>query len=255
MVSNEFTPFFRLLASESSSIIKRYFRTSINVESKSDLSPVTIADKFAEEKMRELINQEFPTHGIIGEEFGNYNPDAEYVWVLDPIDGTKSFITGALSFGTLIALLKNGKPIIGVINHPILNEFLIGDNATCLLNNNKVMIRSCHNISDSTLLTTDHLNIIKYQNISGFDNLISKVKLYRNWGDCYGYYLLATGYADIMIDPVMSIWDSMALIPIINGAGGMITDYQGNYAVNGSSIVASNPAIHNDVIRILNNQK
>ncbi len=95
---------------------------------------VTIADKFAEEKMRELIIKEFPSHGIIGEEFGNYNSDAEYVWVLDPIDGTKSFISGALSFGTLIALLKNGKPIIGVINHPILNEFLIGDNLQTKLN-------------------------------------------------------------------------------------------------------------------------
>jgi len=250
----DLTPFLQLLAKESAAIIRNHFRTSIFVESKSDLSPVTIADKLAEEKMRQLIAQEYPTHGIIGEEFGNQNSSAEYVWVLDPIDGTKSFISGVLSFGTLIALLKNGKPILGVINHPILNEFLIGDNANCLLNNSKVMIRSCNNISDSTLLTTDHLNIIKYQNKKGFDNLTSKVKLYRNWGDCYGYYLLATGFADIMIDPVMSIWDSMALIPIINGAGGMITDYQGNDAVNGSSLVASNPAIHNDVIKILNNE-
>jgi myo-inositol-1(or 4)-monophosphatase len=251
----ELSPFLQMLAYASASIIKRYFRTSLNVESKTDFSPVTIADKLAEEKMRELIIKEFPTHGIIGEEFGNYNSDAEYVWILDPIDGTKSFISGALSFGTLIALLKNGKPIIGVINHPIVDEFLIGDNATCLLNNNRVMIRACNNISESTLLTTDHLNISKYQNKSGFDDLISKVKLYRNWGDCYGYYLLATGYADIMVDPIMSVWDSMALIPIINGAGGMITDYQGNDAVNGSSIVASNPTIHNDVIRIINNEK
>jgi len=252
MDSKEFTPFFRLLATESSAIIKRYFRTSINVESKSDLSPVTIADKFAEEKMRELIIQEFPTHGIIGEEFGNYNSDAEYVWVLDPIDGTKSFISGALSFGTLIALLKNGNPITGVINHPILNEYLVGDNVSTFLNGNKVKIRNCSSISEATLLTTDHLNISKYQDKIGFDNLISKVKLYRNWGDCYGYYLLATGYADIMIDPIMNIWDSMALIPIVNGAGGMITDYQGNDPLRGSSIVASNPLIHNDVIRILN---
>jgi fructose-1,6-bisphosphatase/inositol monophosphatase family enzyme len=108
---------------------------------KSDFSPVTIADKLAEEKMRELIQKEFPSHGIIGEEFGKENPDAEYVWVLDPIDGTKSFISGALSFGTLISLLKNGKPIIGVINHPILNEFLIGDNISSFLNGNKVQVR------------------------------------------------------------------------------------------------------------------
>ncbi|HRN26129.1 MAG TPA: histidinol-phosphatase [Ignavibacteriaceae bacterium] len=245
--------FLQLLSKESSEIIKKYFRTSLTVESKSDYSPVTIADKLAEEKMRALIQKEFPSHGIIGEEFGSENSDAEYVWVLDPIDGTKSFISGALSFGTLVALLKNGKPIIGVINHPILNELLVGDNQTCLLNGSKTQIRNCSKISDATLLTTEHFNIGKYQNQKKFDELANKVKLYRNWGDCYGYYLLATGYADIMIDSIMSIWDSMALIPIINGAGGMITDYQGNDPIIGNSIVASNKSIHLEVIKILNN--
>ncbi len=248
----ELTPFLILLSDESASIIRRYFRTSISVENKLDLSPVTIADKLAEEKMRTLIQKEFPSHGIIGEEFGSENSDAEYVWVLDPIDGTKSFISGALSFGTLVALLKNGKPIIGVINHPILNELLVGDNQSCLLNGSKTQIRNCPKISEATLLTTEHFNIGKYQNQKKFDELVNKVKLYRNWGDCYGYYLLATGYADIMIDPIMSIWDSMALIPIINGADGMITDYQGNDPIIGNSIVASNKYIHLDVIKILN---
>jgi len=120
MTLNELNPFLNQLANQSARIIKKYFRTSINVNSKSDNSPVTIADKKSEEKMRELILKEFPNHGIIGEEFGDYNTDAEYVWVIDPIDGTKSFICGALTFGTLIALMKNGEPIIGVINHPIL---------------------------------------------------------------------------------------------------------------------------------------
>ncbi len=249
----EINTFIKLLAEESSNVIRKYFRTSINVESKSDLSPVTIADKLAEEKMRSIIQNEFPDHGIIGEEFGADRSDAEYVWVLDPIDGTKSFISGALSFGTLIALLQNGKPILGVINHPILNELLIGDNKICLLNDSKVKIRDCDSISNATLLSTDHLNISKYQNKNGFENLISKVKMYRNWGDCYGYYLLATGYADIMIDPIMSIWDSMALVPIINGAGGIITDYQGKDPTIGNSIVASSPEIHADIIKLLNN--
>ncbi|MBK7632241.1 MAG: histidinol-phosphatase [Ignavibacteriales bacterium] len=249
---NEFNPFFKLLVDQSSPIIRKYFRTSISVESKLDQSPVTIADKLAEEKMRSLIQKEFPSHGLIGEEFGNYNSDAEYVWVLDPIDGTKSFISGALSFGTLIALLKNGKPIIGAINHPILNEFLIGDNKICLLNGIETRVRDCSKISEATLLTTDHLNIGKYQNQKSFDKLTNKVKLYRNWGDCYGYYLLATGFADIMIDPIMSVWDSMALIPIINGAGGTITDYQANDPATGNSIVASNQEIHSEVIKLLN---
>ena len=252
MDSKEFTPFFRLLANESSTIIKRYFRTSINVENKADLSPVTIADKLAEEKMRELITREFPEHGIIGEEFGNEKSDSEYVWVLDPIDGTKSFISGALSFGTLIALLKNGNPILGAINHPILNEFLIGDSKNCFLNGKKAQVRKCSEISNATLLTTDHLNIGKFKNQKRFDRLTDKVKLYRNWGDCYDYYLLVTGYADIMIDPIMSVWDSMALIPIVNGAGGMITDYEGNDPVLGNSMVASTKENHSEIIKLLN---
>lgn len=248
----ELNSFLKLLAQESSGIIKKYFRNSISVDSKSDLSPVTIADKLAEEKMRSLIKKEFPTHGIIGEEFGEENIGSDYIWVLDPIDGTKSFISGALSFGTLIALLKNGNPIIGVINHPVLNEFLVGDNSQAFLNDQKVKMRECRNISDATLLTTDHLNIGKYQNRMGFDNLINEVKLYRNWGDSYGYYLLATGFADVMIDPIMNVWDSMALIPIIRGAGGIITDYYGNNPVNGNSIVAANPTLHSLVIKYLN---
>lgn len=253
MLLDELNPFLKILANESAKIISSYFRKSLSIESKSDFSPVTIADKLAEEKLRMLINREFPEHGIIGEEFGDERTNLEYVWVIDPIDGTKSFISGALSFGTLIALLKNGNPIIGVINHPVLNEFLVGDNQNCFLNDQKVKVRNSTKLSDATLLTTDHLNVDKYQNKNGFDRLINEVKLYRNWGDCYGYYLLATGFADIMIDPIMSPWDSMALIPIIRGAGGIITDYQGNDPVKGNSIVATLPEFHPRVISILNN--
>ncbi len=250
---SEFKIFAKYLANLSGEIIKSYFRKQISVESKNDLSPVTIADKNAEEKMRNEIMKQFPEHGILGEEFGVYNTDAEYQWVLDPIDGTKSFICGSVTFGTLIALLKNGKPVIGVINQPILNEFLIGDNESAILNNEKVSVKANGKLSESVLLTTDHLNIGKYQDNDKFDQLIRKVKLYRNWGDCYGYYLVATGFADIMIDPQMSVWDKMALIPVITGAGGIITDYHGNDALKGDSIIASTPKIHNEVIRILNN--
>ncbi len=252
MNTKELLPFLKLLADESSAIIKRYFRTDLAIESKKDESPVTIADKKAEEILRKLITKEFPDHGIIGEEFGNENSNAEFVWVLDPIDGTKSFISGALSFGTLIALLKNGKPFIGVINHPILNEFLVGDNNSAWLNDNLVNVRNCNSIDEATLLATEHFKIGEYYNQTKFDKLAKQVKLYRNWGDCYGYYLVATGYADIMIDPIMSVWDSMAVIPIIKGAGGEITDYRGNDPVTGNSLIACSKNIHSDVIKLLN---
>lgn len=250
---NEFKSFVNILADESGAIIKKYFRTELNIDSKGDDSPVTIADKMAEEIMREVIMKEFPEHGILGEEFGIHNEGAEYQWVLDPIDGTKSFICGALSFGTLIALMKNGEPILGVINQPVLNEFLMGDNQSTLLNDKKVTVRKCNNIGDAVLLTTDQKNIEEFQNREKFDKLVDASKLYRMWGDCYGYYLVATGFADIMIDAIMSPWDSMALIPVIRGAGGIITDYQGGNPVTGNSIIAAAPGIHSDVIKLLNN--
>ncbi len=250
---SEYKEFINHLANISGKIIRNYFRTDINIDNKADDSPVTIADRKAEEVMREEIMKHFPDHGIIGEEFGNYNESAEFKWTLDPIDGTKSFICGALSFGTLIALLKNGKPVLGAINQPVLNELLIGDNNSAEINGIKTKLRECDNLSKSVLLTTDHLNIGKYQNQNSFEELIKKVKLYRNWGDCYGYYLVATGFADIMIDPIMSVWDSLPLIPIIKGAGGIITDYQGNDPVKGSNIIAASAGIHNEVINILNN--
>lgn len=248
----EFQPFCKLLADKSAEIIRQNFRKSIDVEQKSDLSPVTIADKQSEEIMRDIIHKEFPNHGIIGEEFGEEKPEADFVWILDPIDGTKSFICGALSFGTLIALTYKNQSVLGVINHPILNEFLIGDNKICLLNDVQVKVREKNNLSEAVLLTTDHLNIKKYQNSEKFERLINSVWLYRNWGDCYGYYLLATGFADIMIDPIMSVWDTMALLPIVNGAGGIITDYHGHDATKGNSIIAATPKLHSKVIELLN---
>jgi len=249
----EFKNFCRTLADSSAKVIQMYFRKGISIESKSDTSPVTIADKKAEETMRELIEKTYPDHGIFGEEFGVKNKDAEYIWILDPIDGTKSFICGAYSFGTLIGLLHKGNPILGVYNHPILNDFLIGDSQETNVNGKKTSLRNCDRLDQAVLLTTDHLNIEKYQNINKFNELIKRVKLYRNWGDCYGYYLLATGFADIMIDPIMSPWDLLPIIPIIKGAGGIITDFQGNDAINGKSAVAASPRIHAEVIARLNN--
>ncbi len=252
MELKEIRRFIKLLIRESSKIIKSYFRIPIQVEEKSDQSPVTIADKKAEEIMRELIMHNFPDHGIHGEEFGQYQPQADFQWILDPIDGTKSFICGVPTFGTLIALVKNNQPIIGALNLPILNELLISDNKKTELNGEIVHFRECSELGSAILLTTDHLDIYRYQNGAKFEKLLEQIKLYRTWGDCFGYYLLATGYADIMIDPIMSVWDIMALIPIINGAGGVITDYQGGDPVNGNSILASNQTLHHKIISILN---
>jgi len=249
---NEFKIFAKRLADLSGEVIRSFFRTGISPEFKKDLSPVTIADKNAEEIMRSAIMKEYPKHGILGEEFGAYNEGAEYQWVLDPIDGTKSYICGTVTFGTMIALLKNGQPILGVVNQPVLKEFLIGDGKTTEINGKAVKVRECSSLAEAVLLTTDHLHIEKYQDIKKFEELIHKVKLYRNWGDCFGYYLVATGFADIMIDPIMNPWDLLALVPIIRGAGGVITDYHGGDPVTGNSIIAAAPGVHKQVISILN---
>ena len=249
---NELKSFAKHISDLSAKIIRSYFRTKISIDSKKDSSPVTIADKKAEELMREEIMKNFPEHGIIGEEFASHNEDAEYKWILDPLDGTVSFICGAISFGTLIGLLKNGEPILGVINHPVLNEFLIGDNYSSELNGTKVQVRNCESLSNAVLLITDYPNIEKYQDISKFHELIKKVKYVRGWGDCYGYYLVATGFADIKLDPIMNLWDTAALIPVINGAGGKITDYYGGDPIKGDSIIATSKNIHGEVIKTLN---
>ncbi len=149
MGMTEFKKFAHFLALESAKIIQQYFRAPLSITTKADKSPVTVADKKAEELMRELILKEFPAHGIIGEEFGSYNADAEYVWVLDPIDGTKNFVCGGWMFGTLIGLLKNNEPILGVIHQPILKEFLLGTADGTMLNDSRVVVRSCAAIADA----------------------------------------------------------------------------------------------------------
>jgi len=249
---NDYKKFAERMVYDCGSVIKKYFKKDLNIESKNDMTPVTIADREAEKCMRQQIMKNFPDHGIIGEEFGTHNPDAEYQWTLDPIDGTISFISRTVTFGTLVGLLKDKEPVLGLFYQPILNEMMVGDNKETLLNGKKVQVKPCPALNQAVLLTTDHLHIAEYQNEANFHQLINQVKLYRNWGDCYGYYLLASGFANIMIDPIMSPWDSLPVIPIIRGAGGIITDYQGNDPLKGESIVAAAPQIHSAVIDILN---
>lgn len=244
--------FAKILVQVSSRPIICYYRRELVVENKADASPVTIADRQAEEEMRRLIMRQYPEDGIIGEEFGHHQPDADYQWVLDPIDGTRSFISGVPLFGTLIALTYRKKPILGLMNLPILKELLIGTPQQTTLNDKKVMMRERTRLSDAVLLATDHLHIRKYQNAKNFEDLITQVNFYRTWGDCFGYYLLASGFADIMVDAITAPWDSLAIIPIIQGAGGIVTDYKGNDPVGGTSLVAAHPSLHQQVIEILN---
>lgn len=244
--------FTQILAQASGEIIKRHFRSSLEVETKSDLTPVTVADRQSELIMRQMIQEHYPDHGILGEEFDEINPGAEFQWILDPIDGTKSFVSGTYLFGTLIALLKDGRPIVGAINNPITDQFLVGDGKTTWLNGISVKVRKCRDIEQATLLTTNPLTVHKFRDGVAFEALVRKTKLYRTWGDCHGYYLVATGYADIMIDAAMYVWDVAALIPIIEGADGKITDYYGGDPMRGKGAIATAGPLHDEVLRALN---
>lgn len=246
--------FMTELARDSGDFIRPLYRQpSVAVETKADQSPVTIADRGAEELMRARIAKRFPTHGIVGEEFGSDRPGAEFVWVLDPVDGTKTFITGLPLWGTLIALLHQGQPILGCIHQPVLEQMVIGDGTTTDLNGRVVRCRATRRIEDSTLLTSDPLTPATYQNGPAFDALQKRARLVRTWGDCYGYLLVATGWADIALDPIMNAWDIAALVPIIRGAGGVVTDWQGGAAYPAQSTIAcATPELHAAVVAALN---
>ena len=247
----EFVDFSKELAQASGDIIKRYFRSGVAVETKADESPVTIADRQAEEVMREMIMKAYPDHGIIGEEFGNYNEEAEYQWVLDPIDGTKSFVSGTFLFGTLIGLMKAGQPIVGAIHHPVTSHLLVGDGKTAELNGEPVKVSAKRDLREALLCYTDFIDVGKYQNGIAFQQLMGMTSINRTWGDCHGYFLVATGYADVMLDPIMHLWDIVALIPVIEGAGGKITSWNGGAPLSGNGVIASNGSLHSQVLRVL----
>ena len=231
--------FMTELARESGDFIRPLYRQpSVAVELKADASPVTIADRGAEQLLRARINARYPGHGIIGEEFGTERGDAEFVWVLDPVDGTKSFITGVPLWGTLIALLHQGQPVLGCIHQPVLDQLMLGDGRETTLNGRAVRCRATTRLEEATLLTSDPLNPAKYQPRSNYPALEQRARLVRTWGDCYGYLLVASGWADICIDPVMNPWDIAAVVPIIRGAGGTITDWQGAAPFPAESTIA-----------------
>lgn len=245
--------FLKHLANESAKVINPLFTNpDLTVEWKADATPVTYADQKAEEVMRALIEKEFPDHGIIGEEFGSVRADAEFTWVLDPIDGTRSFAAGSPHFGTLICLRQNEEPIFGAIHLSAMGKLYIGDNEVCLCNDRPVSIRQPQSLDKAFLLTTDPKRPYQCRNGAGWDALLAATDQFRSWGDCFGYTLIASGGADIMADPKLSLWDIAALIPVTRGAGAAVTDWFGNSPVGADSLIVCHKDLHTDVIRLLN---
>lgn len=215
------------LADTTGPIVMAHFRQPLDIVAKDDATPVTVADRGAEEKMRELISDQFPDHGIVGEEFAPVNPDAEFVWVLDPIDGTKSFVTGKPLFGTLIALLHGGKPVIGIIDMPAINERWVGcSGRQTTFNGNDVKVRACPDIQGAWLYATSP-HMFEGEDFPAFENVRKNSRCVLYGADCYAYGLLANGSCDLVVEAQMGVYDYCALVPVVQGAGGVMSDWQG----------------------------
>ncbi len=228
------------------------YQTGIAAEAKADDSPVTRADRDAERLARELIEARFPHDGIVGEEEGTVRPGADRRWILDPIDGTRSYIRGMPLYGVLLALEEEGDAVLGVIHFPALDETVYAARGLgCWWNGRRALVSDTHSLGDAFVLTTDVQNIEATERGSGWNALRSRVAGWRTWGDCYGYALVATGRADAMLDPLMSIWDAAALAPIIEEAGGVFTDWNGAPGHTGESAIATNAALARDIRSIL----
>jgi myo-inositol-1(or 4)-monophosphatase len=256
----DFTAFIDRLATAAGETILPFFRTSLlGVENKCDargFDPVTEADRAAEAVMRRMIKASFPQHGIVGEEFGNQNEDAEYVWMLDPIDGTKSFIAGFPIWGTLIALLHRGMPVYGMMHQPYIGERFSGDNRTASYqgpsNGRKLAVRRCASLKEATSFTTSPL-LMNPDDRAAFGKVEAEVRLTRYGGDCYSYCMLAAGHLDLVIETELKPYDIAALIPIITGAGGVITTWEGEPAQGGGRVVAAgDPRVHEAALKLLN---
>ena len=243
------------LADAAGRVIKPYFRAPITVDQKADESPVTIADREAEQAMRALIGETFPDHGIEGEEFGADRTDAAYVWHLDPIDGTKSFITGRPLFGTLVSLAHRGKPLIGVIDHCMMNERWTGATGMASTwNGKRVAVRACSSLHDAVLYVTSPKMFKQPGEAAAFARIEEAVALPMYGGDCYAYGLLAMGFADIIVEADLDTHDYLALIPVIEGAGGIITDWEGKPLTpdsDGRIIAAGDKRVHAEALKRL----
>jgi myo-inositol-1(or 4)-monophosphatase len=231
----------------------------MTVQDKGDrgsFDPVTAADQAAETAMRALIHRTFPDHGIIGEEFGEENPDAEYVWVLDPIDGTKSFISGMPAWGTLIALTRFGEPVFGLMNQPFTGERFSGDGGAAHYRGpageRDLRVRPCPQLSDAVLFTTSP-RLMNGADRETFNKVEEAVRLSRYGGDCYAYCMLAAGHVDLVIETELKPHDVLPLVPIIAGAGGVITTWENGAPHAGGRIVAAgDKRVHAAALEMLN---
>jgi histidinol phosphatase-like enzyme (inositol monophosphatase family) len=225
---------------------------SYRVEYKADGSPVTVADRESEKLLRARIEERFPEHGILGEEFGLARPEALMRWLVDPIDGTQSFIRGVPLYGVMLGLVEGGDPVAGVVHFPALGETVTAwRGGGCWWNGTRARVSDVARLEDAVLLATDPIGLRGAEKQKGYEELKRRVRMERGWGDCYGHALVATGRAEIMLDPVLQEWDAAPLMPILEEAGGRFTDWRGRRTISGGDGFATNGALYEDVLGLI----
>ncbi|MGH7507449.1 MAG: histidinol-phosphatase [Longimicrobiales bacterium] len=229
-----------------------HYQTGVVAETKPDASPVTVADRAAERLARDLIETRFPHDGMVGEELGTVRPGADRRWIIDPIDGTRSYARGVPLYGVLVALEDEGDAVVGVIHFPALGETVSAAHGLgCWWNGRRALVSETMRLDDALVVTTDAERIENEGRARGWNRLRARAGTCRTWGDCYGYALVATGRAEAMLDPIVSIWDTAAIAPIITEAGGIITDWNGENDYRKGSLVATNAALAREVRQLL----
>ena len=256
LVPDPFVALAHELADAARGVVMAHFRTAaLVVDDKDDSSPVTVADRECERTLRARVARDYPGHGIVGEELGRERADAEWLWAIDPIDGTKAFITGKPLFGTLIALLHRGRPVLGIIDHPALDVRYVGiAGRPSTRNGREIRVRACPALDRAWLYATTPAMFRAGPEADGFARLAGRVK-HPVWGaDCLAYGLLAEGFVDLVVEATMQPMDYLALVPVVEGAGGVVTDWQGgalSLHSPGQVIAAGDKARHQDALAIL----
>jgi histidinol-phosphatase len=236
-------------------VAMRYYGSDIAVESKGDGSPVTVADRSAERALREWIRERFPADAILGEEFGDHPGTSGRTWIVDPIDGTKSFIRGVPLWGSLVALTEGSRVLAGAASFPATGE-VISAAAGCgaWYNGHRTRVSEVTDIRRATVLITDDRGLEPPLSVEGWDELSRRAAVSRTWGDCFGYLLVATGRAEVMVDMVMNPWDAACFLPIIEEAGGVFSDLNGQVTAFGGHSIATNAHLAKEVRQCLSNR-
>jgi histidinol phosphatase-like enzyme (inositol monophosphatase family) len=237
---------------EAGALALRYYGGLVTHEDKRDGTPVTVADREAELLLRERIGHRFPDHAVLGEEMGETGAGARVRWILDPIDATRAFMHGVPFFGVLIGIEVDGEPAVGVVNFPALQETVAAARGLgCTWNGARCRVSKVDKIEDALVLTTDVERILSRAEGSGWRRLQQRARFSRTWGDCYGHCLVATGRAEVMVDPVMASWDAGPFLTIATEAGGRFTTREGQATIHGRSGISTNGILHDEVLQVL----